>query len=878
MEKISLNCSSGTFMKTNNLSFSSFAKRLFSVFLSVIFLLLLSCNSGDQFTEEATPTYSISGSVTKSDGSAASGASVMVVKISDGSDAGQSSTNAAGEYIITGLNAGSYKTTVTLNGYETASVDEVKVTNADVIISEVVLQKITVPTYSISGTVSNPDGSAATGASVQLLKASDNTNVGQAVTTDASGAYSISNIPAGAYNIIFALKGYETGILTDITVNNANISGKDISLKTVTVNEGAIRIVYSDADATISNLPSDESITVTKSGADITFASSSNGLVEFHVSGSTSNGSLKIQNNASVPNTIRLTLESAIIESASKLPPIQITKNEGITIVELKGASILSDNALNEENATLISKSGSLEFEGFGKLIINGTAKHALGSSKKSITVRGGDITVASAASDGFHAEVGFVQSGGTLDITASGDGIDAGTGTAEINGGNLRIASSADDVKGIKGDAGVSISGGIIAMNVSGAKSKGISSKADITISGGDIAVVTSGRTVLEPLDNGYNPSYCTAIKSDANITISGGTIRLESLNSADGGKGISADGDILISGGTLDITTAGDGKVYTNETGTTDSYSATCIKSDKNISLLGGDITCSSTGTGGKCINAGGTLTIGNKGANNSELTLSAATSGERFFVTGSSGGSGGGRPGGGGFGDDGTDYANPKAIKSLGDMTINSGTIYVNCTQKTEGGEGLESKGTMTINGGNLDVRTYDDCLNAATEIIINGGNIFCAASGQDAIDSNGPLTINGGFTIANGVRGDGEAFDAERNFRVNGGIIVGTHGGMSMTTPSGTQRSVRIQATAGSPIGIKTASGETLLLFNIPVIAGATIGTSVVVTFSDPRLVSGTYTFMAGGSISGGTTVNGYNTGGTYSGGSTKSFTL
>ena len=870
------------FSKANDSNFvlQTFAKKLFCIFSYVIFLMLPSCSSSE-LTEEVTPVYSISGTVTKSDGGSASGASVMVMKISDGSDAGQSSTNAAGEFIITGLNEGNYKITVTLNGYETGSVDETKVTTADVVVSEVVLQKITVPTYSISGTVSKPDGSAAAGVSVQLRKASDNTNVGQATTTNGSGAYSISDIPEGAYNIIFSLEGYETGILTDITVSNTNISGKDLSLKTVTINEGAISIVYSDTDATISNLPSDESITVTKSGADITLSSSSNGLVEFHVSGSTSNGSLKIQNNALVPNTIRLTLESAVIISASKLPPIQITKNEGITIVELKGSSLLSDNASNEENATLISKSGSLEFEGFGKLIINGAAKHAIGSSKKSISVRGGEITVTSATSDGFHAEDGFIQSGGTLDITASGDGIDAGTGTAEIRGGNIRIVSSVDDVKGIKGDAGVMIGGGIIAMNVLGARSKGISSKADITISGGDISMITSGITVLEPLNSGYDPSYCTAIKSDGSVTITGGSIRLESLNTSDGGKGISADGDILISGGTLDITTAGDGKVYTNETGTTDSYSATCIKSDKNIALLGGNITCISTGTGGKCINADGTLTIGNKGVNNADLILSTTTSGERFYVTGSSSG-GGGRPGGGfgggGFGDNGTDYANPKAIKSLGDMTINSGTIYVNCTQKTEGGEGLESKGTLTINGGNIEIHTYDDCINASTEIIINNGNIFCAASGQDAIDSNGPLTINGGFTIANGVRGDGEAFDAERNFRVNGGIIVGTHGGNSMTTPAGTQRSVRIQATAGSAIGVKSASGEALLLFNIPIIAGATTGTSVIVTFSDPRLVSGSYTLMSGGSISGGTTVNGYNTGGTYSGGLTKNFTL
>ena len=854
--------------------------RINSVVFSTIIVLLLSSCKSDDLTEEAPLVFSISGTVTKSDGGSASGASVMIIKISDGSDAGQSSTNAAGEYIITGLSSGSYKITVTLNGYETGFVDEAKITNADAIVTEIVLQKINVPTYAISGTVTKPDGSAAAGTSIQIRKASDNTNVGQAGIADASGAFSINDIPAGTYNIIFTLEGYETGILQDVIINNANVTNKDISLQTVTVNANAINIVYSGTNVTVSNLPSDGSVTVTKSGADLTVASSSSGLVEFYVSGSTSNGSLKIQNNAVAPNTIRLTLESAVITSASKLPPIQITKNEGITIVELKGISALTDNDSNEENASLISKSGSLEFEGYGKLTVNGTAKHAIGSSKKSITVRGGDITVASAASDGFHAEVGFVQSGGYLDITASGDGIDAGAGTAEISGGNIRINSSADDTKGIKGDAGIIVSGGIITMNVSGAKSKGISSKADITITGGNISAVTSGATVLEPLDKGYDPSYCTAIKSDGNITITGGTIQLRSLSSADGGKGISADGDILISGGTLDISTAGDGKVYTNETGTTDSYTAACIKSDKNTALLGGNITCISSGTGGKCINVDGTLTIGVNGANNADLTLSAATSGERFFVSGNSGSGGGGmRPGGGGFGDNGTDYANPKAIKSLGDMTINSGTIYVNCTQKTEGGEGLESKGIMTINGGNIDIRTYDDCLNAETEIIINGGNIFCAASGQDAIDSNGPLTINGGFTIANGIRGDGEAFDAERYFRVNGGIIVGTHGGnMSMTTPSGTQRSVRIQATAGSAIGIKSASDEILLLFNIPVIAGATTGTSVVVTFSDPRLVSGTYTLLSGGTINGGTTVNGYNTGGTYTGGTSKSFTL
>jgi hypothetical protein len=853
------------------------AKRVFYFIIIAAFISpFSSCRKSDKTVEEekeAPVTYNVSGVITKSDGGAALGASVMLVKTSDNSDAGQSPTNAAGEYIVTGVSAGNYKLTATLNGYETGSIDEVKIVDTDITGKDITLLKITVPTYSISGVVVKPDGSAATGASVQIIKASDNTSVGQPVTTSNSGEYSVSDIPAGAYSIIIALDGYETGTLFNVTVDNSNLTGQNVTLQTITIDANAINIFYSGNDATADNLPSDGSVTVTKKGANVTVASSSSEDIKFYISGATSGGSLKIQNNATVPNTVRLTLNSAVITSASELPPIQITKNEGVTIVELKGSSILSDNSTNEENASLISKSGSLEFEGYGKLVVSGAAKHAIASSKKNITVRGGNIEITSSASDGFHAETGFAQSGGSLNITASGDGIDAGSGTAEITGGNIRIVSSVDDTKGIKADAGITVAGGVIVMDVSGAQSKGISSKADIAISGGNISVVTSGATVLEEVESGYDPSYCTAIKSDAGISVTGGTVQIESRATSDGGKGISADGDIVIRGGVINISVAGDGKTYTAASGSPDSYTAACIKSDQNISLFGGNITCSSSGTGGKCINADGTITVGNQGANNADLVLVAGTSGERFYVSGGSGS----RPGagGGGFGDNGTDYANPKAIKCEGNMTINSGTIFINCTQKTEGGEGLESKSLLTINGGNIDIHTYDDCINAGTGIVINGGNIFCAASGQDAIDSNGPLTINGGQTIANGIRGDGEAFDAERNFQVNGGIIVGTHGGsMSMTNTAGQQRSVRIQGSAGSAIALKNAADETLLLFNIPVIAGATTGTTVTVIFSDPRLVSGSYSLLSGGSISGGTTVNGYNTGGTYSGGTAK----
>jgi hypothetical protein len=864
-------------MKTGNLI--KLIKGGICMFVVIVSGFMLHFCKSEKMLENTPQIFSIGGVVTKSDGGAASGASIMLVNTSDGSYTEQSSTNVSGGYVITGVSAGNYKIIVALAGYETGSIDEIKVIDTDVTLDEIVLQKIIVPTYAISGTVTKSDGSAATGASVQVKKTSDNIDVGQTATTDASGAYSVSDIPSGKYNIIITLDGYEAGILSDVEVNDADLTSLNVVLQTITINASAVNIVFSDNDATIGNLPSDGSVTATKNGADVTIVSSATGTVEYFVSGATSNGSLKIQNNAIVSNTLRLTLNNVMITSASKLPPIQITKNEGVTMVELKGNNILSDNASNEENATLITKSGSLEFEGYGKLHVRGVAKHAVASSKKGITVRGGDINVSSAASDGFHAEVGFEISGGSLDITASGDGIDAGSGTALLHGGHIRIDSRSDDTKGIKADAGVSVNGGVIEMTVSGAQSKGISSKADITVAGGNLSVVASGATVLEPVGSGYDPSYCTAVKSDANIIVTGGTIQIESGKTSDGGKGLSADGNISISNGTIHIVTAGDGKVYASETGASDSYTSACIKSNQNIALLGGKITCSSSGTGGKGIDADGSIVIGvaNADGNNGDLLLTVGTSGARFLVSGSSSG-GGGRPGAG-FGGNGGDYANPKAIKCEGDMTVNSGTVVINCTQTSEGGEGMESKGALTVNGGNISIYSYDDCINGGTSVTINGGNIFVAARGQDAIDSNGSLVINGGLTIANGVRGDGESFDGQTGrYPINGGVIVGTCGNL-MEVPTGPQRAVIYsRATAGGDICIKNAAGETILLFRVPVISGASSGASVIVIFSDPRLVSGNYTLLYNGKIEGGANYNGYITGGAYSGGASKSFAI
>jgi hypothetical protein len=857
------------YMNVRNLSVVETAvKAVFVAFAWSILALTFACGS-DPAAEEITPTYSIGGTVTKSDGGAASGASIQLQNAADGSNLGQTTTDVSGAYAFSGLPAGAYKIVVTFNGYETATIGGIDL-RSDASGKDAVLQKMVVPTYTISGVATLSDGGVAAGASVQLQTAADNTLVGQAVKTDANGAYTLTGVPAGAYKIIITLDGYEAVTITGVEINS-NVSGKDIVLKKAELNPDAVTIHFNGSVATIGNPYSASGVTVSVEQADVSVVSEKQD-VEYIVSGTTSNGSLTIQS----AKNLKLTMESARI-TATTLPAIQITGDVTTEIV-LNGTSSLSDGANNTKNATLISKGGFV-FGGYGTLQISGLAKHAI-SSSKDIRVESGNITIPAAASDGFHSE-GFLMNSGSLNITATGDAIDAGDLTTVVNGGNINILSAAEDTKGIKGDAGVTVNGGTIAMKVSGARSKGVSSKKEVAITGGNITIETSGAVVMEESGSGYDPSYCTAIKADGTITVSSGTITINSLKASGGGKGLSADGDITITGGDVNVTTAGDGAVYTNEKGVKDSYSAACIKSDANISLLGGIITCNSSGTAGKGISADGTLTIGAAGANDNALVITASTTGQKFLVTGSTGSSPG-RPGGGGMNNN-ADYANPKVIKSEGNMTVNSGTLRLNGT--TDGGEGLESKATLTINGGNIEVRTVDDCINAATHIQINGGSLYCRATGNDAIDSNGTIEITGGTVIGHGSE---EGLDCDNNpFIIKGGTVIGV-GSQSMgggPSSGSTQGYIKLTAGASTQLGVKNAAGEWILLYQVPVAtSGGGMGgmggnNSFIMLLSSPKFVKGnSYSFFSGGIITGGTTVNGYNIGGAYSGGTSKSFSV
>ena len=75
------------------------------------------------------------------------------------------------------------------------------------------------------------------------------------------------------------------------------------------------------------------------------------------------------------------------------------------------------------------------------------------------------------------------------------------------------------------------------------------------------------------------------------------------------------------------------------------------------------------------------------------------------------------------------------------------------------------------------------SYDDGINSKSTMTINDGSIYSYATGNDGIDSNGNLIVNGGVVVGCGASAPEEGIDAAEGytFSINGGTVVGIGGG-------------------------------------------------------------------------------------------------
>lgn len=285
---------------------------------------------------------------------------------------------------------------------------------------------------------------------------------------------------------------------------------------------------------TITNPMSGKGVTVIESNGDVT-VNSTIAEIEYLVSGTTTNGSLKIYSD----KKFKLTLNGVHITNSDG-PAINIQSekrafivvNEGTTN-SLTDGSTYTASGTEDMKGTLFSE-GQLIFSGNGSLSIRGNYKHGIASDDY-VRIISGTITVSAAPSDGIHTNDAFIADGGTLSITTKGDGIQCEEGYIVINNGNFTI-DVAD--KGISAawdtdttiDPFITINGGTI--NVKSSAGEGIESKSVMTINDGNITVKSAddglnAKTFIY-INGGNHYIYSTSndgIDSNGKITVTGGT-----------------------------------------------------------------------------------------------------------------------------------------------------------------------------------------------------------------------------------------------------------------------------------------------------------------------------------------------------------------
>ena len=492
-----------------------------------------------------------------------------------------------------------------------------------------------------------------------------------------------------------------------------------------------VNVVYSGENATVST--GSEKILSHVDGGHVVIDLLTNSVknVNIVLSGSTSDGSLKIYGE----KKFLLTLDG--VDITSQRGPAINSQCKKRMFVDIKEGTVnsLKDNvkykddtyyiedktADDEDRKGCFFSEGNMIFSGYGVLKVAGMKKHGI-------------------ATDGYF----WMRPGVTIAVTEA--------------------AKNAVHVKGDADDGiGVTINGGLLYANVASEAGKCIKTDMMVNINGGELQLNTSGKSIYD--EDEADTSSPSCIKSDGDINISGGTLTLKS--SGEGGKGLSADAAINISGGKTTITTTGGRYVY----------------SEAN------------------------------------DLTSS------------------------------------PKGIKADGDINITGGEINISVTGKNDGAEGLESKANMTISGGDIYIYAYDDAINAALSIVINGGNVFAHSVSNDGIDSNGTLTVNGGFVVASGTNTPEGSFDADfsKNFIVNGGTLIGIGGTTTAPSTASQQNSLLyagLTASKGENIEILNSSGKEVLSYKLH----RTL-TGLTLFVSSPDLAKGSYTIQGNGSLIG-----------------------
>ena len=510
------------------------------------------------------------------------------------------------------------------------------------------------------------------------------------VLTIAAGAQTL-NVRVGSVTYLFPAA--QTGEMTygnngtTLTIMGKTFTLADVDAMTVDeteVKDNAVTVAYNGASASVTvagNVA--QYVTPTVSGAHVSIAQSNTDAVDgdeitYSLSGQSTDGGLVLAGSYKCT----VALEGLTLTNPDGAA-INITNSKRIQLSAKKNTvNTLTDGANGSQKACLYSK-GQLQFQGNGTLNVVGKTKHAIKSASY-ISIKNLTLNVTSAVGDGINCEEYFLMKSGTVTISGVGDdGIqcdlggttstgqtdgheDEDTGNVYIEGGTLKISTTATASKGIKaagtlyisedsdttvitvsnsggvdtsdltdiaasaclkGDAAISISGGTLTLTNSGQGGRAINTDGTLTVSGGTIVARAQG-SHYGSSGGGFRPGgstssnhkYAKGVKADGAISITGGWLDVYSANH----EGLESKSTITISGGQVAVQAYDD-----------------AINSSSDFTITGGQVMGYSTGNDG--LDANGNFYIKGGlvyaiGKSSPEVAIDANTEGgKKLYVTG-------------------------------------------------------------------------------------------------------------------------------------------------------------------------------------------------------------------------------------------------
>ena len=163
----------------------------------------------------------------------------------------------------------------------------------------------------------------------------------------------------------------------------------------------------------------------------------------------------------------------------------------------------------------------------------------------------------------------------------------------------------------------------------------------------------------------------------------------------------------------------------------------------------------------------------------------------------------------------------------FKMKGNIKISGGTIELTATGA--GTELLSSEKKVTVSGGELRLKSTDDCVSATTAIEVCGGTIVGTSTANDVLDSNGTITISGGTLVLLATAEGHEGLDSDPNpldevvhsITITGGIVYSLGGAnCDLRLPDAGGQAYATRATDDAAGYVSVAAGETVHWFTKP----------------------------------------------------------